>query len=75
MKFSIALQAQIYLITKSFGGRQAVGESYADFVESSPIQWQNSVQSSGKQKYLPTSQVKSLLVIKIWAVSAIEFET
>jgi hypothetical protein len=40
MKFSnsIALQAQIYLNTNSFGGRQAVGGSYADFVESSPIQ-------------------------------------
>jgi hypothetical protein len=26
------LHAQIYLITNSFGGRQAVGGSYADFV-------------------------------------------
>jgi hypothetical protein len=29
---SIALYAQIYLITNSFRSRQAVGGSYADFV-------------------------------------------
>jgi hypothetical protein len=32
---SIPLHAQIYLITSSFGGQQAVGSSYAIFVESS----------------------------------------
>jgi hypothetical protein len=29
---SIGLHAQVYLITNCFGGRQAVGGSYADFV-------------------------------------------
>jgi hypothetical protein len=34
---SIALHTQIYLNTNSFGGQQAYGRSYDDFVESSEM--------------------------------------
>ena len=35
---SIALHAQIYLITNVLGGQKMLGGSYADFVESLAIQ-------------------------------------
>jgi hypothetical protein len=48
---STVLQAQIYLITNSFGSRPPYCGSYADFVESSTIQ----------QKNLPKHSVPCLL--------------
>ncbi len=43
--YCIALQAQINLITNSFGGHQAQDSSYADFVQSSAVQCKNQPKS------------------------------